>query len=291
MARYQIRDFEVLSGIKANTIRMWERRYGLFTPNRTDTNIRYYSDEDLVKLLNVALLTNRGYRISQLSDKTDRQLKKMVEEIISRENRLKDDYQERFILSMLQIDEQKFTHALEESIRLHGMERTFGEKVFPFFERIGILWQAGAITPVHEHFVSNLLKQKLFAETNKIPFDPNAPSFISFLPEGEAHELSLLYYTYLARTRGYRTIYLGSSLPLNDVISSLKDFPFGVMITAFISSIAGVALKESILSLAGAFPSQKIILTGYQLQKINFTLPAHVHVVSSAKKFYKTLEC
>lgn len=290
MAKYHIRDFEVLSGVKANTIRMWERRYHLFKPERTDTNIRYYSDEDLVKLLNIALLSNRGYRISELSEKTDSELKKLVEEIIAKENRFKDDYQERFVLSMLQMDEEGFTETLEESIRLHGMENTYAEKVFPFFERIGVLWQSGAITPVQEHFVSNLLRQKLFSETNKLTYNPEAPVAVAFLPEGEDHELSLLFYTFLLRKEGYKTIYLGASVPVKDVITTLKSHSFEILLTAFIGSISGLKLRETIEQLTEAFPDKKLLLTGHQLKKINFPLGDHVTVVSNAKRLYKLLK-
>jgi DNA-binding transcriptional MerR regulator len=290
MAKYHIRDFEVLSGIKANTIRMWERRYHLFNPERTDTNIRYYSDEDLVKLLNIALLSNRGHRISALAEMSDQQLKKQVEEIIAKENRFKDDYQERFVLSMLQMDEEGFMETLEESIRLHGMENTYAEKVFPFFERIGVLWQSGAITPVQEHFVSNLLRQKLFSETNTLTYNPEAPVAVAFLPEGENYKLSLLFYTFLLRKEGYKTIYLGASVPVKDVITTLKSHSFEILLTAFIASISGLKLRETIEQLAEAFPDKKILLTGHQLKKINFPLANHVTVVSNAKRLYKLLK-
>lgn len=216
VASYSISDLEKLSGIKAHTIRIWEKRYSLFKPKRTETNIRYYSDGDLRRLLNLIILNKSGHKISELGAMSDDEILAKVSSTIAVE---KKSRQEKLLMSLLEMDESLFNRVFKSWEKEHGFEATISNFIFPFFERIGIMWQCGAINPAQEHFFSNLIRGKLIAETDRIivKTKKQAESVVLFLPEGEQHEIALLFYNYLFRKRGYRTLYLGQSVPFENL--------------------------------------------------------------------------
>jgi MerR family transcriptional regulator, light-induced transcriptional regulator len=218
MASYSIKDLEDLSGIKAHTIRIWEKRYGIVVPERTTTNIRLYSDDDLKKLLNISILNRNGLKISYLSKLTNNELKEKVIHI-SRETSDAGTQIENLIISMLELDEWKFDKILSDSIIRIGFEEAMVQVMHPFFEKIGLLWQTGSINPAQEHFVSNLMRQKLIvAIDGQAPARlENRPTFILFLHENELHELGLLFYSYLLKKKGVNVIYLGQAVPFDDL--------------------------------------------------------------------------
>ncbi len=156
---YSISDLESLSGVKAHTIRIWEKRYKVFTPRRTDTNIRYYSNEDLKKLLNISLLLKNGLKISELSVLPAAGLAEKVSSILLPET---DSRNERLLMSLLEMDEVLFSRVFENMVKREGFERTIIDTVFPFFQRVGLMWQCGTINPAQEHFFSTWLNQRLF---------------------------------------------------------------------------------------------------------------------------------
>jgi MerR family transcriptional regulator, light-induced transcriptional regulator len=184
MQIYQIHDLETISGIKAHTIRIWEKRFKLFIPKRTDTNIRLYSDEDLRKLLSIVVLLANGYKISKIALLEYSELSQMVREI-----ELYNTFEESLILAMINFDGNYFNLLLEKSIIANGFESTCKNLIFPLQTRIGMLWLTGAITPSHEHFVSNIIRQKLFAQIDALPQPTKQKKKIMFfLPEKELHE-------------------------------------------------------------------------------------------------------
>lgn len=217
MNAFTIKDLENLSGIKAHTIRIWEQRYNFLKPQRTETNIRYYSNDELKTLLNIALLNKYGFKISHI----DRMPPGEIEEKILA---LGDPraIQERIITGMVKemvdMNFEAFEVILDRYISSKGIERTVTQIIFPFLEKIGILWQTGHIHPGQEHLVSNIIRQKLIVaiETtvSRVQIDK---TILLFLPEGEHHELGLLFMYYLIRSRGARAIYLGANVPLKDV--------------------------------------------------------------------------
>lgn len=218
MDAFTIKDLESLSGIKAHTIRIWEQRYSFLKPQRTSTNIRYYSNEELKALLNIALLNRYGYKISHID-------RMPPEEIGSRILSLTDPQavQARLInelvKQMVDLEIREFEHILSGYMNAKGVERTVNQIIFPFLDRIGILWQTGHINPAQEHLVTNLIRQKLIAAIDTVvPRPGSSATFMLFLPEGEHHELGLLYIHYLLKVRGIQVIYLGANVPLNDII-------------------------------------------------------------------------
>ncbi len=291
MARYSIKDLEELSGIKAHTIRIWEKRYSIIVPERTATNIRFYSDEDLKKLLNVSILNRHGLKISHLAKLSYNDLKEKVIHI-SRETTDTEIQIENLIISMLELDEWKFNKILSNSIIKTGFEETVVNIIHPFFEKIGILWQTGSIIPAQEHFISNLFRQKLIAAIDgQEPVIRNRHStFILFLHENELHELGLLFYTYLLKKNGYSVIYLGQAVPFDDLKQIITIQKADYFLTSFSTGISEKSLKEYLQKLGQTFRQQKIFCTGHQVRKIDGDLPDNILKVESANHFLEIIE-
>jgi MerR family transcriptional regulator, light-induced transcriptional regulator len=286
MASYSIKDLEDLSGIKAHTIRIWEKRYGIVVPERTTTNIRLYSDDDLKKLLNISILNRNGLKISYLSKLTNNELKEKVIHI-SRETSDAGTQIENLIISMLELDEWKFDKILSDSIIRIGFEEAMVQVMHPFFEKIGLLWQTGSINPAQEHFVSNLMRQKLIvAIDGQAPARlENRPTFILFLHENELHELGLLFYSYLLKKKGVNVIYLGQAVPFDDlkVISRIRKA--GYFLTSFTTGISENSLKNYLENISSTFPEQTIFFSGYQAKRVNDSLPPNLVRVESVGHF------
>lgn len=217
MNAFTIKDLENLTGIKAHTIRIWEQRYGFLKPQRTDTNIRYYNNEELKKILNISLLNKYGFKISHIDRMNDDEVKAKILSIANVQAQ-----QERVVNTLIQamvdMSLEDFEGTLDESIRAKGIEKTIHQVIFPFMERIGVLWITGHINPAQEHLVSNIIRQKLIVGTEEVnPMFQLKRSGLLFLPEGEFHELGLLFIQYLLKSRGLRVYYLGANVPLEDV--------------------------------------------------------------------------
>jgi DNA-binding transcriptional MerR regulator len=217
MNAFTIKDLENLTGIKAHTIRIWEQRYSFLKPRRTDTNIRYYSNEELKKILNIALLNKYGYKISHIDRMSEPEIN---EKIITLSNSLaqQEIVINDLIQAMVDMEMEEFEDRLSDYIRQRGIEKAISQIIFPFLERIGVLWMTGHIIPAQEHLVTNIIRQKLLvgidSANSHLRIDK---SLILFLPEGEFHELGLLFVYYLLKSRGIRVVYLGANVPLDDV--------------------------------------------------------------------------
>ncbi|TVR73961.1 MAG: MerR family transcriptional regulator [Marinilabiliales bacterium] len=286
MASYSIKDLEELSGIKAHTIRIWEKRYGIVVPARTDTNIRLYSDNDLKKLLNISILNRYGLKISHLARMDEEELKDKVIHI-SRESTDTGLQIENLIISMLELDEWKFDKILNDTIIKLGFEDTLVRLMHPFFEKIGLLWQTGSINPAQEHFVSNLLRQKLIvAIDGQAPVQRDNPvNFILFLHESEFHELGLLFYSYLLKKNGIKVIYLGQAVPFDDLEKITKIQKAEYFLTSFTTGITEGNLVKYLQNLSSSFPNHRILYTGLQTAKINGSLPQNLVKIESVTHF------
>lgn len=228
---YSIKDLENLSGIKAHTIRIWEKRYGIVQPGRTDTNIRYYTNEDLRRLLNISMLTQHGYKISAVSQMGADEIAQKIAGLSIGNH--PDIYSDSLLLSLIDLDEQLFNKTFLEILMGEGFENAIIKYIFPFFHRIGIMWQIGTITPAQEHFMSNLIRNKIIVATERINRVPNPAlgNVMLFLPENELHEISLLFYNYVLRARGYKTIYLGQSVPYHSLDRIINSCNFTFVVT------------------------------------------------------------
>jgi DNA-binding transcriptional MerR regulator len=215
---FSIRDLENISGIKAHTIRIWEKRYNLLSPERSKTNIRYYSHQNLQKLLNIVLLNNNNYKISKISKMSD-ELINITARDLALNTTINDDAINSLKLSMFKFDKISFNTTYNKLLDKKNFREIFKEVFIPFLEHLGLLWQTETILPVHEHFISNLITQKIQINTDVLNYTKILSDnvFILFLPENEIHELGLLYLNYELVLRGHRTIYLGQNLPLNNL--------------------------------------------------------------------------
>lgn len=223
---FSIKDLENLSGIKAHTIRIWEKRYNVFEPMRTDTNIRYYDTKALQKLLNITLLHDYGYKISKISTLSEEEIKEKVRGIISQKS-AKHHAISAFKLAMMNFDQKLFFETYDELLSEKSFNEVFFEVFIPLMEELGELWQSDTITPAHEHFISYLIKLKLLINTEEVIKKPalnNDTVFVLFLPLNEIHELGLMYLNYELNYRGYHTVYLGESVPVDNLADVKKYF-------------------------------------------------------------------
>jgi DNA-binding transcriptional MerR regulator len=287
---YSIKDLERLTGIKDHTIRIWEKRYKIIEPDRTDTNIRTYCDEDVKKLLNIAVLNKHGMRISKLAEMTERELREKVVGLNVGLNTSSVQI-EHLIISMIDLDEIKFESVLNRSIIKNGFEETVKTLLFPFFDRVGVLWQTGSINPAQEHFVSNLVRQKLFVATDRIVPESNvkAPTFVFFLHDHELHEIGLLFYHYIAKKWGMKTIYLGQIVPFDDLKLVYNKVKPQYLFSTFTSSMEEGWIKKYLNDLSKEFSDIKIFASGYQMAGIK-SLPENVIPVKDIDGFKEEIK-
>lgn len=223
---FSIKDLENLSGIKAHTIRIWEKRYNVLAPLRSETNIRNYDLKSLQKLLNVVLLNNYGYKISRIAEHSEEKIELLVREIIS-EKSTKNHAINAFKMAMVNFDQALFLNTYTSLLSEKSFRDVFFEVVIPLMQEIGLLWQAGTISPAQEHFITFLIKQKLFLNIEKLQMrEPTRTDkvFVLYLPENEIHELGLMYLNYEILFNGYKTIYLGESVPIDSLMDMNKYF-------------------------------------------------------------------
>ena len=230
---FSIKDLENLSGIKAHTIRIWEKRYNLLSPERTQTNIRMYSLLSLQKLLNITLLYENGLKISKIAQLTNEEIPLKVREIID-EKSIKNNMMNALKLSMINFDQNLFHNTYNQLLVDFSFREIFKDYFVPLLQELGYLWQTNTISTTHEHFITNFVKQKVYTNTEKVqrlePVDPNK-IFVLFLPENEVHELGILYLNYELNLRGYKSIYLGQSVPIENLEPLLANENFIEFVT------------------------------------------------------------
>ena len=281
---YSIKDLEQITGIKAHTLRIWEKRYQVVTPSRTPTNIRYYTDEDLKKLLNISILNRHGFKISSLANLPNNELS---QKIISINNKSfdSDSKIENLVVAMIDMDEVKFEKDLTNMIINLGFEETFNQVIIPFFDKVGLLWQIGTINPGQEHFMTNLIRQKMIvAIDGVVPTEnpANKKTFLLYLPDGELHEIGLLFYSYIIQKMGHKVIYLGQMVPFDDLIqiSSMQNI-FGI-VTFITSSLCNEDINDHLSKLSMHFDGKKILVSGLQFKINEITLPDNITLITSA---------
>ncbi|MBI9034954.1 MAG: MerR family transcriptional regulator [Bacteroidales bacterium] len=288
---YTIKDLEVLTGIKAHTIRIWEKRYNILNPERSDSNIRQYNDNDLKRLMNISILNKHGFKISKIACFTNDEL---AEKIINLSHNPNDNESqiESLILAMIELDDKKFEKIISTNSIKMGFEDTILKVIYPFFERIGLLWQIGAINAAQEHFVSNLLRQKLIVAIDGQMGGTNeeAKRFMLFLPDGEYHELGLLFYTYILKKSGHKIIYLGQSVPFHDLkeIAAIKSPDY--LVTSLTNPWPDNELELYFQKVADAFKDAIIYISGKQSRDYDTSLPANIIKLTNTLDFKEKLK-
>ncbi|NJN24853.1 MAG: MerR family transcriptional regulator [Cyclobacteriaceae bacterium] len=276
MSYYSIKEIEQLSGIKAHTLRIWEQRYNFIKPKRTDTNIRYYDDTDLKHVLNIALLKENGHKISRICTMHEEDLQQEVLKLMESKIGFPEQIQ-GLTLAMLELDEERFEKLLSTNILQIGFERTMLNLIYPFFQKIGILWQTGAITPAQEHFISNLVRQKIIVaiDGQALVSEPHK-KYLLYLPENELHEMSLLFSSYIIKSRKNRVIYIGQNVPHNDLVTIYKDHNPDYILTVLTTSPPLSEVQEYIYQLSGSFKNAKILLSGHQVVGQDMNIPKNM---------------
>lgn len=285
---HSIKDLEHLSGIKAHTIRIWEKRYGVLDPHRTDTNIRSYSDHDVRRILNVAMLVKSGYKISSVASFSETKLQSEVIRI-NRNSTEPDKNIDQLLFLTVNLDSFGFEQFLNSIVSQNGIRKAIEQVIFPFFRRIGILWQAGSIFTAHEHFVSNLIRNRLIREIGNFESNEASKSILFFLRDDEWHELGLLYFNFLAAEAGLRCVYLGQSLPFEDLSNLLTANKYDFVCTSFVYAIDKPELELYLANLSLAFNRNKILISGHQIAIHKPKLPSNVVVVKNSNDFLKRI--
>jgi DNA-binding transcriptional MerR regulator len=293
MNAFTIKDLENLTGVKAHTIRIWEQRYTFLKPQRTGTNIRFYNNEELKTILNISLLNKYGYKISHIDRMNPGEMR---DKILSLSNSLAQ--QERVINELIQfmidLDVENFEDVLDDYIRVRGIEKAINHIIFPFMERIGVLWITDHINPAQEHLVSNIIRQKLIVgiESIKSMMVVNR-SVLLFLPESEYHEIGLLFIQYLLKSRGIGTIYLGANVPLDDVqyVVEMKKPDF---IYTHLTSVSNSFSFERFLgNLTRRFESTPVVISGRLTQAYEKRIPNKINFkrsLSEVMEFIGTIK-
>ena len=276
MDSFTIKDLENISGIKAHTIRIWEQRYQFLKPKRTETNIRFYSNEELKKLLRISLLNKYGFKISLLDKMNEGELENKIHSLTQLEAQ-----QERIVNElvecMIEVDLERLESILEGYIQSKGIERTITQIIFPFMEKIGILWVTNHINPAQEHLVTNIIRQKLIVGIDSVVKEIKInKTVLLFLPEGEFHELGVLFVSYLLKCKGVSTIYLGANVPLRDVeyLVNLKKPSY---IYSHLSSVGhSFNFDKFILAITKKFAGTPIILSGLLTNTYEKKIPSQI---------------
>lgn len=271
MNRFSIKDIENLTGIKAHTLRIWEQRYGILQPKRTPTNIRYYDAYDLKHVLRIALLNQYGYKISKIHQMTNEEMNGLIQKINDSSFQLQAQVN-KLIEETLEVNTEGFEQLIDRYIKRNGVETCIEELIFSFLEKIGIMWMTDRLIPAQEHIVSNIIYRKLALAIEKLPnTSPASKSILLFLPEGEIHDIGLLYVYYILRKHGKHVIYLGANSPMKDVqyIYDLKKPEY--LYTHLTSTAESFDVKKYLQTLVLAMPNVKVFVSGYMLNSDKYT--------------------
>lgn len=278
-ANYTISDLENLSGIKAHTIRIWEKRYNIIKPQRTDTNIRYYSNDDLKLILNISFLNKNNIKISKIAEMNARQIAEKVSSINVVQSS-SSDFIETLIVAMIDLNEALFEKVFSLALFRVGFEKTISEIIFPFLHRTGLMWQTGSINPAQEHFITNLIRQKLIVAIDSLPktYSDKAVKAVLFLPENELHENSLLLYNYILKARGYQCFYFGQTVPINDLKRIVEITSAKVVLTVITSEMSKKDFDSLLSQLENLSKSISILISGRVILESNKKLPKRFSV-------------
>jgi len=268
VVKYSIKDLEKFTGIKAHTIRIWEQRYQLLTPKRTETNIRYYDEEQLKYLLNVTLLVEYGFRISQICAMSEEDFIRELKIVASRGLNSKEDNQlngaiNELVLSMLELDENRFDKIVSSSLLQRSFEETIIKIIYPFLKRIGVMWRIGEVSTAQEHFIYQLIRQKIIVAIDAlIERKKSQEKYLLFLPKSEFSDLLILLFTYILKSRGKQCIYLGADIPFKDLRQVTEITNPDVLFTFVKAPASKIDTQAYIYELSEKFEERQILISG-----------------------------
>jgi len=282
MNTFSIKDLEQLSGIKAHTIRIWEQRFSFLKPNRTGTNIRYYTNEELKNVLNVSLLNRYGFKISHIDKMSTKEMEEKIL-ALSQSEAQQERIVNELINQMIVLNTEEFENILNKFIATKGIEKTITTVVFSLLEKIGLLWQTNHIIPAQEHLVTNIIRQKIIIGIENLNGSVvrENKSVLLFLPEGEYHEICLLFVHYLLKRKGIKVIYLGANTPLKDV-SFLVNLKKPLYLYTHLTAVGTkFTLDKFFTKLHSIIPDTKIIISGQLVNGYKKSIPSNIELKNS----------
>ncbi|MFT4525118.1 MAG: methanogenic corrinoid protein MtbC1 [Granulosicoccus sp.] len=287
MAEYSIKDLERLSGIKAHTIRMWEKRYDLIAPSRSCFNVRCYCEKELKHLLNIAMLNKHGHRISKIAVMERNQIANEVKEIVDQDRPMSGCIGQ-LTTAMVDMDRQKFDEMLSGCTQTYGVEHTWVGVVYPFLEKVGLLWQLNSVHAAQQYFAHNLIRQKLIVEIDKASQKTaiNRKVFLLFLPKGSTNELGILFYHYLISDQGHDVVYLGADIPLDQFTQVAEWHKPNYVLTTAKGTDTSKELSKYFAGLSNKLNGVKFILLNPTGAPIN-EKSDHLTVVNGISQFRK----
>ena len=290
MSNYSIKDLEQLSGIKAHTIRIWEQRYNLLSPARTDTNIRTYSSEDLKTILNVSLLNKYGYKISHIDKLSSSQIEEKIQALHQLDAQ-KEKVVNTLIKEMVSLNMYQFEKQLDLYIGQVGVDKTIVEIIFPFLEKVGILWMTNHINPAQEHLATNIIRQKIILGIEKLPHlnNPQNERVVMFMPEGEFHEIGLLYVSYVLKSKGVHVDYLGANVPMIDILYVVKHHQSKLLYSHLTAPTKTFKAPRFFEQLKEIDPSVKVVLSGQFLSALSTKVPSNIVMTNSLQATFDAL--
>lgn len=263
MKGFVLKDLEKLTGINSATLRVWERRYGLMSPNRTSTNRRLYNDDDLKRIINISVLYRNGVKISRIARMSDSEITDKVA-FLSRETSGPDTRIDSLIKATIRLDEPAVNEIMLHLVLNNGFEASFTEIVFPFLRKIGFLWQTGHLNAGIEHFISGIFRRKLFTAIDSISASsiPKKKKVVLYLPEDELHEIGMLFYLYLIRKLGHDTLYLGQTTPFNSVVEVSNAWQPDLIITSLRTAMPVKRIEDYLELLSTSLRKRKVLVAG-----------------------------
>lgn len=283
MGVYSIKDLENFTQIKAHTLRVWEQRYNLLTPERTNTNIRLYSDRDLKKILNINLLYTNGLKISKIAQLREEEIFRMANELLLKpvENEI-GSIVDWYISQIIRYDEIAIKRELDRICKEREFADVFSNLIIPILTKVGELWQVDAVTIAHEHFFSHILRDFIIKKTDKQKLPRKTKGLILlFLKENEYHELGLLFYNFLLREKGYRTIYLGQSVPIEDAEAIIRQMKPDYVFSSLIARLDEKDFENFFDRMINLVNNDKLYVGGYQMTVFKDLIPEGVNTVHS----------
>lgn len=262
--KYEINDIERLTGIKAHTIRIWEKRYSLVEPHRTDTNIRYYDDEHVKRLMNVATLVNAGKKISKVAQMSAADLENEVYllQVSTSDATASPALIAQLTTAMISFDRELFGSLIDKVIKRYGLQNGITSIIYPFLENVGVLWSTNEVMPAQEHFASSMIRERLITETAKLPAPWKKGTAMLFLPPNEHHEIGLLLANCITRSAGINTIYLGAAVPFENAVRTFDRLKPTLLVSFFILHKKKMDLPGGFATLAKHIGATPMIVCG-----------------------------
>lgn len=283
MNNFTIKDIESLTGIKAHTIRIWEQRYKLLRPKRKDTNHRIYDNADLKHIMRIAFLYHHGYKISRIAEMSDEEVKRLsLEETEKKGSQLHQVFINQLVEAMIDFDQIRFEKVFHNILLRMGFEQCMLKVIYPFLERVGLLWLVDCVIPAQEHFAADIIRKKLMVAIDALDIATHPEEhFLIFLPQGEFHEIPILFVQYLLKKAGCAVVNFGCNIPLEDLRFYADQKPVDHIYTHLINNFPQRALDNFIKDLGELFPHINITISGPQVPRLTLPLPENINVILS----------